>query len=101
MNAPISRPPPYRLSCGCWLWPADSTYPEYLQMWQGCVWHRPPTPQVVVQQPLSPNVKSGLTAGAWLTAITMLVILYVAYHSYKYQGCLFTPGIFQWPTTCF
>jgi hypothetical protein len=32
--------------------------------------------------------------------LAFFAVLYVAYHSYRYHGCLVQPGLFSWPAAC-
>lgn len=73
-----------------------ATYPQNDGGWhtatqQWIAWERPPAmPQ--------PRRVAGPVSAA--VVVLVLVVIYIAYHSYKYQNCIVTPGLFSWPNRC-
>lgn len=53
------------------------------------------------EQPQQPARANHAMAIGWAVAIALVVIVYVAFHAYKYHQCTFTPGLFAWPSGCF
>jgi len=93
----MTAPQPYRLPCGCQVWPADGTRGDYLQLRPGCPQHDRQPVYVPVPVPTSRGLSG---AGTLLVVLAILGIGYVALHAYTYRTCMFAPGIFQWPSVC-
>jgi hypothetical protein len=36
-----------------------------------------------------------------IAIVIALVLCYLFLHAYRYQHCIFQPGIFAWPDVCF
>lgn len=55
--------------------------------------------QPAPQRPIDNATRRGPYAGLIITLV-VIAGLYIAYHAYRYHGCLVQPGIFAWPSAC-
>ncbi|SHG18059.1 hypothetical protein SAMN05443575_1598 [Jatrophihabitans endophyticus] len=38
--------------------------------------------------------------GVLIFFVLLFAVVYYVLHAHKYQNCLITPGLFEWPSTC-
>lgn len=84
-------PPPHFAPCGCRVWPGDGYRPDTLEINPICMRHGGRKPGPAGNAPALVPL---------LIVFAILAGLYVAFHAYKYSGCLITPGLFDWPKAC-
>lgn len=79
------------------------TYPQTPDAWYAAIaWFREAETQnhALQQRPAYAPEGGHVVLYTFIGLLLLVVIIYYALHSHKYQACLVEPSLFSWPSTC-